>query len=51
MSRVVRRIPPDDMLLMLNSIKFGDKNQDMILAYISIMDDLLLELIINPKNF
>lgn len=36
---------------MLNSIKFKDKNIDMILAYITIINDIWLELIINPNSF
>ena len=36
---------------MLSSIKFKDKDKSMILAYISKMVDILLELVIDPKSF
>lgn len=47
----MQKIAPDDMLLMLSSIKFKDKDKSMILAYISKMVDILLELVIDPKSF
>ncbi len=50
-AKFIRRIPPEEMLGMLKSIKFEDKNKDMILAYISIVDDLILELLMNPNNY
>jgi len=50
-AQLVQKIAPDDMLLMLSSIKFKDKDKSMILAYISKMVDILLELVIDPKSF
>lgn len=47
----MRKIGQDDILLMLTSIKFKDKNKDMITAYITIINDILLELILNPSSF
>lgn len=47
----MKRISTDDFILMLSSIKFRDKDKDMILAYISIINDILLEVILNPENF
>lgn len=38
-------------MMMLDSIKFKDKNKDMILAYISIINDILLELILKSDKF
>jgi len=38
------------MLTILGSVKFKDKNYDMIMAYITIINDILLEMVINPSN-
>jgi hypothetical protein len=49
--QALRKISQEDILLMLSSIKFKDKNKDMITAYITIINDILLELVLNPSNF
>jgi len=46
---IIQLIPIHDMLTMLNSIKFDDKHGEMILAYIKIINDILLELVLDPS--
>lgn len=51
-SRMIRtKITIQDMLLVLSSIKFKDKNSDMILVTVKQFDDIFLELLINPAGF
>ncbi len=45
------KIPINDMIMMLSSIKFKDKNNDMILVTVKQFDDIYLELLINPSGF
>lgn len=51
-SRTMRaKISVGEMIMMLSSIKFKDKNSDMILVTMKQFIDIFLELIINPANF
>lgn len=45
------KININDMIMMLSSIKFKDKNNDMILVTVKQFDDIYLELLINPAGF
>lgn len=45
------KIAIKDMMLLLCSLKFKDKNLDMIIVHIKQYNDVLLELLINPGQF
>lgn len=45
------KIAVKDMMLLLCSLKFKDKNLDMIIVHIKQYNDVLLELLINPSQF
>jgi len=48
-AKLLRLIPSHDMLTILNSIKFNEKHEEMIIAYITIINDILLELLMDPS--
>lgn len=51
-SRLMRsKVTVNDMILVLNSIKFRDKNSDMILVTVKQFSDIFLELIVSPQSF
>jgi hypothetical protein len=51
-ARMMRsKITVNEMIMVLSSIKFKDKNPDMILVTIKQFNDIFLELIINPSGF
>lgn len=41
----------DDIFQVISSVKFKDKNVDMITAYITIINTILLELVIDPSSY
>ena len=45
------KINTNEMIMVLSSIKFRDKNSDMILVTVKQFNDIFLELIINPNSF
>jgi hypothetical protein len=49
--QALRKISQEDILIMLSSIKFKDKHVAVITSYITIINDILLDLILNPSNF
>lgn len=52
LSKMMRsKINIQEMILVLSSIKFKDKNADMILVTVKQFDDIFLELLINPAGF
>ena len=51
-ARMMRsKIAVNEMIMVLSSIKFKDKNPDMILVTVKQFNDIFLELIINPAGF
>lgn len=51
-TKVMRsKIKVNEMIMVLSSLKFKDKNPDMILVTVKQFTDIFLELIINPSSF
>jgi hypothetical protein len=49
--KAMRLIKQEDLIPFLGTVRFGEKNKDMILAYIAIMNDILLEIVMNSTIF
>lgn len=47
----MRLIRQEDLIPFLGTVRFHEKNKDMILAYIAIMNDILLEIVMNSTIF
>lgn len=50
-TRCIRQVPANDMLANLASVRFGQKNRDMILATITLMDNKFIEFLVKPQDF